>query len=91
MKKIRRFLLFFLVLLVSSFVFTDKNLHAVDSSFTETGGAGYAITERKVTNQLDYGVKQYTDLGQTIRDGIFYNQQVNILIEKPFGLWYNYL
>ena len=78
MKKIRKSLLFFLVLLVSVLLITDNRLSALDTSFTETGGAGYAITQRKVTNQLDYGIKQFTDLGQTIRGGVFYNQQVNI-------------
>jgi hypothetical protein len=62
--------------------FTLSGVHVVaafDTEATATGDATYQITERKVINNLGYGVKQFTDLAQTTRSGIAYNQQVNIM------------
>lgn len=75
-KVIRLFLSIFIVFVITSTKFISANF---DNDLTETGGAGYQIVERKTTNDLGYDVLQYTDIAQTTRSGLLYNQQVNVM------------
>lgn len=79
MRKMKRILTAILLMFMAVILLPDTGLHANTGIVTETGGAGYLVTSRKETNQLDYGIKQYTDLGETIRSGNYYAQQVNVL------------
>src|SRR5690554_6596776 len=79
MKNIKSLFLVVLSLILSVFLLVDNRINALDGSVIETGGAGYLISERVESNQLGYGIKQFTDLAQTIRDSNFYDQQVNVM------------
>ena len=60
-KTFRRLLLSSLFLLLASFIFLGQNkVRAVTT--TEINGSSYYVGSRKETNQLQYGVLQYTDI-----------------------------
>lgn len=79
MRKVRRLFLTVLIALVALVLLPKRSVLAQSGGLTETGGAGYIVNERKETNLLDYGIKQYTDIGETLRGGNYYSQQVNVL------------
>ncbi|MGD9605290.1 MAG: phosphodiester glycosidase family protein [Bacilli bacterium] len=76
MKKI---LSFFLLIIAFLFISGLNVNGAFDIEVTTTGDASYQVIERKAINNLGYGVKQFTDIAQTMRLGTFYDQQVNIM------------
>jgi len=76
MKKISRLLLILLTLLLGSSIIVNA---VVDESFTETGGVGYRVLERKDTNDLDYDINHFTDIAETKKSGTIFSQQVNVL------------
>ena len=79
----KRLLKLWLLSLILLFISSASVLNAnIDFSLVETGGAGYYIKERAENNQLDYGIKHYRDISETIRDNKYWPQQVNV-IEVP--------
>src|SRR5690554_2955227 len=58
---LRRFFSTVLVLLLVGFV----TIHISATEVTELDGARYYIDERIVENDLNYGIKQYTDISYT--------------------------
>lgn len=97
MKKFKLSLSILLSILLIIFTFGNSaTLQAKDQFITEAGGGGrYYVEERLTTNNLPYGVKQFTDFGYSSTDvatslveeegvyslsaNTFYSQQVNVL------------
>jgi len=76
MKQITRFLLILLGLVLTSFVGVFGEF---DPEVTSTGEATYQIVERTAANNLGYGITHFTDISKTTREGLTYNQQVNVM------------
>lgn len=80
MRKITNFLL----LLVSLFFLGSVAVESSSFELVQSGGAGYRVVERLEENDLKFGVKHYFDKAETMRDGKFYDQEVNVL-EIPYN------
>lgn len=77
MRSIKKFFSFFLLLVSFFFIATT----AIDgaSEFVISGGAGYRVLERVEETEIKYGVKHYFDEAETMLNGQYYPQEINVL------------